>query len=316
MEDEAAGTWRLPPLAAGYLRRVRPEAVGQAGTRLADEVYALAQENGWKQHDRFPVLDAAWPRVEAALQVLLTGDNRRLQAVCAALGTFFDFTGRWDERLALCEAAEARAVAAGDPYNAGWRAHDAVWCHFQRGQAAPLLAAAERAAAHWRAAGDPARERALAIRLRALGHELAGEHAAALAASEEVLALHRARDPISDDVAVALHDVGIILHTLGRYDEAEAHYQEALTLARRLDNADGVATYTHNLAEPIGRRTLIADCCTNLALALTAQGRGAEGRPYAERAVEIRTALRSPVLHEAQAALAACAAPPASPRRG
>lgn len=339
VEDEAAGTWRLPPLAAGYLRRARPEAVGQAGTRLADEVYALVQENGRDHHDRFPVLDAAWPRVEAALQVLLTGDNPRLQAVCSALRIFFDFTGRWDERLALCEAAEARAVAAGDPYSAGWRAFDVGWCHFLRGQAAPLLAAAERAADHWRAAGDPARERAMAIRLRALGRQLAGEHAAALAAYEEVLALHRARDPVSDDVAVALHDVGIILRRLGRYDEAEAHYQEALTLARRLDDAGGVATYTNNLAElavargrpaeaealaqkaltlaePLGRRELIADCCTHLARALAAQGRGAEGRPYAERAVNIRAALRSPHLPLAQAALAACAAPPAPPRPG
>ena len=339
VEDESAATWRLPPLAAGYLRRARPEAVGEAGTRLADEVYALAQENGWQQHDRFPVLDAAWPRVEAALPVLLTGDNRRLQAVCAALGIFFDFTGRWDERLALSEAAEARAIAAGDPYKAGWRAFDAGWCHFRRGEDAPLLAAAERAADHWRAAGDPARERALAIRLRALGHQLAGEHNAALAVSEEVLALHRARDPVSDDVAMALNDVGSILHTIGRHDEAEAHYQEALTIARRLGNAEGVATYTNyladlavtrgrpaeaealarkalTLAEPLGRRTLIADCCTHLARALTAQGRGAEGRPYAERAVNIRAALRAPNLPGAQAALAACAAPPAPPRRG
>ncbi|MCK6519629.1 tetratricopeptide repeat protein, partial [Myxococcota bacterium] len=133
--------------------------------------------------------------------------------------------------------------------------------------------------------------------------------------------------------------VGTILRRLGRHDEAEARYQEALALAHRLDDAEGVATFTNNLAElavargrpaeaealaqkaltlaePIGRRTLIAACCTNLARALAAQGRGAEGRPYAERAVNILTALRSPDLPGAQAALAACAAPPASPRRG
>ncbi|MEZ4431628.1 MAG: hypothetical protein R3F65_04385 [bacterium] len=157
IEDEAAGTWLLPPLAAGYLRRVRPEAVGEAGERLADEVLALVWENGGRQHDRIPVLDAEWPQIEAALPVLLAGDNRRLQAVCDALHMFLDYTGRWDERLALSEAAEARAHDAGDLYNAGWRAHDAGWCHYRRGQAAPVLAAAERAAAHWRAAGDPAR---------------------------------------------------------------------------------------------------------------------------------------------------------------
>lgn len=336
VEDESAATWLLPPLAAGYLRRVRPEAVGQVGTRLADEVYALVRENGGDRPDRFSVLDAEWPRVEAALPVLLTGDNRRLQAVCDALRKFFDYTGRWDELFALSESAEARAIAAADPYNAGWRAFDGGWCHHRRGKAVPVFAAAERAADHWRAAGDPARERALAIRLRALGHEFAGEHDAALADGEEALALCRARDPFCNDVAIALNDVGSILRELGRSDEAEARYQEALALARRLDYADGVATYTNNLAElavargrpaeaealarealiraePLGSRDLIASCCTNLAVALAAQGRGAEGRPYAERAVEFRTALRAPDLHEAQAALAACAAPPALP---
>ncbi len=61
IEDEAAGTWLLPPLAAGYLRRVRPDAVGKAGERLADEVYARAQKNGRRPHDRFMVLEDEWP---------------------------------------------------------------------------------------------------------------------------------------------------------------------------------------------------------------------------------------------------------------
>ena len=333
VEDEAVATWLLPPLAARYLRRVQPEAVGQAGARLADEVYALVMENGGRQHERFPALDAAWPRVEAALPVLLAGDNRRLQAVCDALDTFLDYTGRWDEWRALSEAAEAHAFAAGDHRNAGWRAYRTGWCYLRREQAAPVLAAAERATAHWRAAGDPAREHALATQLRGHGHHLAGEHAAALAAFEETLALDRAREPGSEDVAIALNDVATSLHQLGRYDEAEAHDREALTLARHLGIAEGVAMYIGNLAdlalarerpaeaeplarealalaEPLGRRDLTAGCCIRLAHALAAQGRGAEGRAYAERAVDIYTALRAPALPEAHAALAACTAPP------
>ena len=337
VEDVAEETWLLPPLAAGYLRRVRPEAVGHAGTRLADKVFALARENGGEQPDRFPLLDAAWPQVEAALAVLLTGDNRQLQTVCGALRTYLYYFGRWDEQLALSEAAEARALATGDWHNAGWRAVDSGWCHFHRGQAAATIEAAGRAAAHWRFAGDPVRERAIAIRLRAFGHKLAGEHDAALNAIKKVLRLHLALEPVSDDVALALNDVGIVLLALGRYDDAATRYQESLALARRLGHANGVAICTNNLAElaltrgrpaeaeklarealslaePSGRRDLIAECCTHLARALAAEGRGAEGRPYAERAVDLRTALRSPNLPQAQAALAACAAPPARPR--
>jgi hypothetical protein len=45
--------------------------------------------------------------------------------VCDALRVFLNFQGRWDERLALSEKAEAKAVAAADHDKAGWRAYHA-----------------------------------------------------------------------------------------------------------------------------------------------------------------------------------------------
>ena len=51
----------LPPLAALFLRRRRPEAVAAAAGRLTDRVYALALENGYQEYDRFPALEAEWP---------------------------------------------------------------------------------------------------------------------------------------------------------------------------------------------------------------------------------------------------------------
>lgn len=114
VEDDMAGTWLLPPLAARFLRRARPEAVGTSGERLADWAYALSVENGYVEHERFPVLDAAWPQIAAALPVLLAGDNRRLQTVCEALHRFLDFSGRWDDLLALSTEAETKAVLAKD----------------------------------------------------------------------------------------------------------------------------------------------------------------------------------------------------------
>jgi hypothetical protein len=77
--DEAEGRWLLPPLAARFLRRVRPEAVGACGERLAERAYALALEHGDEQFDRFPALDAAWPEIKAALPVLIAGGDLRLQ---------------------------------------------------------------------------------------------------------------------------------------------------------------------------------------------------------------------------------------------
>ncbi|MHC4180213.1 MAG: tetratricopeptide repeat protein, partial [Planctomycetota bacterium] len=114
-------------------------------------------------------------------------------------------------------------------------------------------------------------------------------------------------------------------------DEAETHYREALAMAKGLPYPDGVATFTGNLAalaldreqwpeaerlarealklsEGIGRKELIAEDSAHLAKALARQGRGAEGRGHAERAVAIYSELRSPDLARAQAALDECLA--------
>ncbi|WP_295437245.1 tetratricopeptide repeat protein [uncultured Thiodictyon sp.] len=331
--DEDRDQWLLPALAARYLRRVRPEAVGETGGRLADRAYALAVENGFQKYDRFPVLDAAWAEIKAALPLLLAGDNRRLQGTCVALKQFLDFSGRWDDRLALSLAAESRAEAAGDRDNAGWRAHDAGWCHLQRGNADGVLDCAGRANAHWQAARTGARERGYAIRLRGMGYRLAKDHPAAIAALREALDIWRGLAPDSQDVAKGLNSLAIAPKSAGRLDEAESHYREALAIARALPYPEGVALVAGRLAElalgrgdwpaaeslarealaldePLGRKELIAAHSQHLAIALTHQGRGAEGRCHAERAVAIFTALRSPYLAEATATLAECPAQP------
>ena len=81
--------------------------------------------------------------------------------------------------------------------------------------------------------------------------------------------------------------------------------------ARALDRqqwpeAERLAREALDLALALGRKELIASDCWRLAQALARQGRGAEGRCHAERAVAIFTKLRSPELAKAQAALAEC----------
>ena len=166
--DQEETAFALVPMVADFLRRKRPEVVAETGNRLEERAYALIVENGYEKHDRFPVLDAAWPTVAPALPLFLAGPNDRLQTVCDALSYFLDFTGRWDEWLSLNQQAEAKAVAAGDHDKAGWRAYQAGWVHYLREQADAVLACADRAAAHWQTAQAGARERAFAIRLR--GH--------------------------------------------------------------------------------------------------------------------------------------------------
>jgi len=158
----------LVPMVADFLRRSRPEVVAETGNRLEKRAYALIVENGYQKYDGFPALDANWPTVAPALPLFLAGPNERLQTVCNALRVFLEFTGRWDERLSLNQQTEAKAVAAGDHDEAGWRAYQAGRVYFLRGQADGVLNCADRAAAHWQTAHAGAHERAVAIGLRGL----------------------------------------------------------------------------------------------------------------------------------------------------
>ena len=238
--DPSGQAFLLPPLAAKFLRDKRPEAVAQAGARLVDRAYALALENGYEEYERFPVLEAEWPAVAAALPHFVGGENRRLQGLCGALNAFLLFSGRWDERLWLEQRAEVRAQAADDFHNAGWRAYQQGFVYCLRGQAPEVLACAIRAEAHWKMASAGARERAFAIRLRGLGHQLEKDYPAARAALQQALELALALAPESDDVAICLNSLASTAQDSGDYAEADRNYREALRIARKIGNPDGV----------------------------------------------------------------------------
>jgi tetratricopeptide (TPR) repeat protein len=327
--SEELKTFVIVPLVADFLRKKKPEVVAETGDRLEKRVYALVVENGYQKHDRFPVLDAAWPTVAAALPRFLAGPNDQLQTVCNALDEFFNFNGRWDEWLALSHDAEDRAVAAKDFSSAGWRAHHVCLVYDLRGQSTEILASADRAASHWSKAQAGVRERAIAISLGAMGHELARDYPAAIIAYREALKLCRSLGHENVDVVICLNQLADVERLSGDLDAAECDYREALRIAKALDDSEGVATVMGNLAElaliredwpsaealerealplseKIGRQELIGFGYLQLATALLRQDKKTEALLYAKRAVDILTRLSSSHLGYAREILAQC----------
>lgn len=327
--SEELKTFTFVPLVAHFLQNDKPEVMAHTGDRLEKHAYALVVENGYQQHDRFPVLDAAWPTIAAALPQFLAGNNDQLQTVCTALNHFLIFTGRWDELLALNKDAESRALSAGDFRSAGWRAYDAGWIFYSRGQPAEVLAYADRSEAHWRDAQAGTHERASAIRLRGLGHHLAGDYTTAISAYQQALELYSALGTNTANIARILNSLAGAKRFLRDFDAAEPHYQEALRIARALNDHQGIATYIGNLAslsldrrdwnraeswarealllaEEIGRWESIADNSLRLATALVEQNKKTEALPYAQRAVEIFERLGARTLADARKTLTQC----------
>lgn len=329
VSDETTQRFYLPTLAATFLNSRRPEAIRETGDRLIAHVYALAMENGYEKHERFPLLEEEWPAIAAALPLFLQSDNARLQRLCDALEPFLSFSGRWDEIISLDEQAEERAIAAGDFRAAGQRAFSSGWIYQYRNQGVEALAAASRCEEHWQKSGAGLQEKANVLHLRGHGYQIEKNYAAATAAYEEYMELYRNQPKNGEILAIGFNHLALVEKDAGNYPAAEINYREAIRISKKINDQQGVAIYTSNLAdlilkmeswpaaeaiareslacsESFGSAHLIGSSCFYLAKALARQGRLQEALPYARRAAQILGRMKSSEAKEAQELLEEC----------
>lgn len=327
--DQEETTYALVPIVAEFLRRNRPGVITKTGDRLVSYAYAIIGENGGDNHERFPVLDAAWPTMAAALPLFVAGEESTLRDVCGALGQFLNYTGRWDEWLSLNQQAESKAIEFGDLIQAGWSAYHAGYVQSLRHQGDQALACADRALAYFTASQSSVTERAMAIQLRSIGYRIKEDYASAIAAGEESLDLARSESPETEIVAVGLSALATARDLSGDSVGAERDFKEALRIAKLIGHKEMIAGIPGQLAsfalaeerwseaeslardalarcESVGRQELIASNSFRLAVALFNQDKAGEALLHAQRATDIAARLGSPNVEVASFLLSAC----------
>lgn len=326
---EELKTFTIVALVADFIKKRMPEVVMIVGEKLQTIAYNLVTTIEGSDREKNDSIEPVWPIVSAALPGIIAGSNTRLQKVCDELRAFLEFTGRWDEWLALERDAESQAILCNDFLSAGRRAHRAGWVYRLRGESHKVIEYADRAHAHWSNGDANIREIAFAIRLRGIGYFLAKDYKTAVEVLDQAIRLSSSVAPDSIDVGNGLNTKAAIEMESGDLDSAERDFNAALLIAETHNDFESIAVYRSNLAdlalvcnkwaeaetlargalviaETIGRLELIAYGSHHIARALLEQDRKPEAIDYAERAVKIFTQLGALSLEEARATLVKC----------
>lgn len=143
--------------------------------------------------------------------------------------------------------ARAMLLASGHPDREGWTRVALGQLLEREGKLDSALVEARRAIRLARSTGDRQLQAGAHDLLGTL-HSLRGRYRESLAADSTALALHRAEGAPPRKIAQSLNEVGIGYRHLGRYTDAVRAYEEALGIARGLENPVLIAMLSYNLS--------------------------------------------------------------------
>jgi tetratricopeptide (TPR) repeat protein len=338
--DVLAGEERyaLHPLTRNFVRSellVNEDLARETGMRFASYWLLYTQRHGGRfaSYKGFNLIEAEWANIEAAAEWLwqivgMDGEHvsdkvaaRKLNEIAKALnGSSILFnSGQWNECVRLSEHAYESMRALGLRRDAGWRAQEIIWIHYHRADTAAADRWADLCDEAWMNSGSRLEQAAL-MRLRGLLRVQRGDYDGGVRLFQDALVI--VRDLKLDDwVAVVLNDLGMAEHRRKHYEDAEAHYCEALKIHQQRDetwwlpavlgNLASVSLARERLAEArefyekelllareVRRQDLIADAQFGLACVYETDGQVTLALPLAQEALSIQERLRHKDLPE------------------
>jgi hypothetical protein len=247
--NEDKQTFTPMALVTDFVRNTMPKTVAEIGKRLEEHAYTLIVENGYQNHDRFPVIEAAWPLVSAALPLLIAKGGPRLNKIGVALQQPLRFAGRRDERLALSIAVERSAAANKSFYDAGLQAYNVGQFYIDRDEPEKALLWAEKASEHWKGAEFDWCQ-AVAAQLRGLAQQALKDFAAAAKSFRVAIAGFKAATPALDFAAAhTWANLAQVEFAMGDRSEASFCIAEALVHAERSGDKFPLMQVYHTAAQ-------------------------------------------------------------------
>ncbi len=340
INDQIGGGYALHPLTRTYLFEIVERGTGTL-RHMFNDIYMsqgayrktllywveYARKYGGDRkdsHQRDRYLESEWFNVEATITMLhhIAGSGnslkdkdaaRMLNVLANAVRAFLRFNGYWDEWEQLSEWTYEAAKLLGDWSQAGWRAYDKAWIHYNHEETGMAEKWAKRMAEAMEQGGG-VRDRIIATRLSGLVAEQRGDLDAAERLYAEALVACRTFGERKDETSL-LNDLGDLAIRRKYYHVAEEYYRQAydiyerqgetmdqllmcsnlanLSLVRnRFDDARSWYELQFTLARKAGRQDLAARAQSGLARVLEKEGRYKEALSLAQESLQTRERLR------------------------